>query len=681
MKEIKTKSIVKDIKMLDKSADVTHRMKNAFIRTKEQAEQTQQANHDSYVEHAEDQAQEGAATVLHKAEHAAEHQGRKAVQKVKERHSTGVDNNYTGTDDGHTGEQTSRPETRYSRADNRGTGITSSKEKKATSTTSGKAPEQYHTPMQAKQAAQKKAFSSNAKETVKRKYTLIRPNEPAKRRFILSRAKGRFAKAGKIWTAGSKAAQTAQAVQKPVYKPAEKVLQNTIRPRASSMNLTIKQSASTGGKVIKETAKGTIKTAQKTVKTAERSIKAGIKTYRTTVKTTQATAKTAQRVARAAAKTAVVAAKTATKALILTVKASIAAVKGLIALIAAGGWAALVIILVICLAGLLLGSAFGVFFANESYNANTPIMAEAVSWINEEFVAEIQRIQNENPHDTLELSDDVNNVIFSNWREILAIYAVKVAAHPENGMEVATLDNTKEDILREIFWDMIQIDYWLETITHTETETVENEDGTTSEITTTTYEYILHITIIGKTARQQAAEYGFTGYQMEMLDELLKSEYDRYFLSLIAGTGYGTGVIVEGIYIWPSEANDHVTSFFGMRIHPITGVYHFHNGIDIGAGYGTAVLAAADGTITTAAYDAEGYGNYVIIDHGNGNRTLYAHMSYTGVSAGQTVSEGQIIGLVGSTGMSTGPHLHFETYVNGTRVDPLLFFSSYSAAW
>ncbi|UNC92060.1 hypothetical protein [Candidatus Contubernalis alkaliaceticus] len=84
MKVIKTKSTIKDIKVLDKSADVTHRMKNAFICTKEQAEQTQQANHDSYVEHAEDQAQEGAATLLHKVEHAAEYQGRKGIKKIKE---------------------------------------------------------------------------------------------------------------------------------------------------------------------------------------------------------------------------------------------------------------------------------------------------------------------------------------------------------------------------------------------------------------------------------------------------------------------------------------------------------------------------------------------------------------------------------------------------------------------
>ena len=85
--------------------------------------------------------------------------------------------------------------------------------------------------------------------------------------------------------------------------------------------------------------------------------------------------------------------------------------------------------------------------------------------------------------------------------------------------------------------------------------------------------------------------------------------------------------------------------------------------------------------VTTAAYDAGGYGNYIIIDHGNGNMTLYAHMSQMSASTGQTVKQGQTIGFVGSTGMSTGPHLHFEVYVGGTRVDPLLYFSNYTAAW
>lgn len=155
-------------------------------------------------------------------------------------------------------------------------------------------------------------------------------------------------------------------------------------------------------------------------------------------------------------------------------------------------------------------------------------------------------------------------------------------------------------------------------------------------------------------------------------------------MTLITGLkhlGDGTGVIAEGLYIWPSATSDYVTSFFGTRLHPILGVYKIHTGIDIGAGYGTAVLAAADGMVSTTAYDAGGYGNYIIIDHGNGNMTLYAHMSQLNVGEGQTVTQGQRIGLVGSTGMSTGPHLHFEVYVGGTRIDPLLYFSDYTAAW
>jgi len=115
-------------------------------------------------------------------------------------------------------------------------------------------------------------------------------------------------------------------------------------------------------------------------------------------------------------------------------------------------------------------------------------------------------------------------------------------------------------------------------------------------------------------------------------------------------------------------------------VHPISGDVHHHNGIDIGAAYGTDVLAAADGTVTLAGRNG-GYGYCVIIDHGDGNKTLYAHMSRLDVGVDDTVTQGQTIGLIGSTGTSTGAHLHFETFVNGSRVDPLLYFDNYAAAW
>jgi murein DD-endopeptidase MepM/ murein hydrolase activator NlpD len=136
----------------------------------------------------------------------------------------------------------------------------------------------------------------------------------------------------------------------------------------------------------------------------------------------------------------------------------------------------------------------------------------------------------------------------------------------------------------------------------------------------------------------------------------------------------GSGT-VNGSFIWPAPDSHYLTSYFGWRIHPIYGYEKYHSGIDIGASYGTNVLAADGGTVIISDYDAGGYGNYVVISHGNGLTTLYGHMSTVYVSAGDTVSQGDVIGLVGSTGASTGPHLHFEVAIYGERTDPLNYVS------
>jgi murein DD-endopeptidase MepM/ murein hydrolase activator NlpD len=138
------------------------------------------------------------------------------------------------------------------------------------------------------------------------------------------------------------------------------------------------------------------------------------------------------------------------------------------------------------------------------------------------------------------------------------------------------------------------------------------------------------------------------------------------------GSAVGTGSI-----IWPTYSSNYVTSYFGTRFHPVLQYYRSHNGIDIGASAGTDVIAADGGTVITATYSSS-YGNYVMINHGNGMTTLYAHMSKLYVSVGDTVSQGQTIGLCGATGIVTGPHVHFEVWLNGTRVDPLNYFSSSS---
>ena len=116
--------------------------------------------------------------------------------------------------------------------------------------------------------------------------------------------------------------------------------------------------------------------------------------------------------------------------------------------------------------------------------------------------------------------------------------------------------------------------------------------------------------------------------------------------------------------------NGRLTSGFGWRTHPVRGGRRHHNGIDIGAKHGTDVFASDSGVVITSTYSS-GYGHYIVISHGNGMTTLYAHLSSRKVSSGAIVSKGQVIGLIGSTGVSTGPHLHFEVSVNGSRINPL----------
>ncbi len=136
------------------------------------------------------------------------------------------------------------------------------------------------------------------------------------------------------------------------------------------------------------------------------------------------------------------------------------------------------------------------------------------------------------------------------------------------------------------------------------------------------------------------------------------------------------GVTATGTYLWPSADSYYVTSTYGMRLHPILGYTRMHNGIDIGASYGTKIYAS-DGGVVITSEESYSYGNYVMIAHGNGRYTLYAHMSQRLVSVDDVVSQGDVIGYVGATGYATGPHIHFEIYENDERVDPLQFFSNY----
>jgi murein DD-endopeptidase MepM/ murein hydrolase activator NlpD len=149
--------------------------------------------------------------------------------------------------------------------------------------------------------------------------------------------------------------------------------------------------------------------------------------------------------------------------------------------------------------------------------------------------------------------------------------------------------------------------------------------------------------------------------QMEKELEIQEAEVTRILESYLYGTA------PSGKFMWPVAGR--IQSGFGMRMHPIFGVMRFHTGIDIIAPYGTLVKAADGGEVIKTGYFG-GYGNSVMLYHGGGFATYYAHLSSIRVSEGQFVGRGQVIGLVGSTGWSTGPHLHFEVRINGNAQNP-----------
>jgi murein DD-endopeptidase MepM/ murein hydrolase activator NlpD len=153
--------------------------------------------------------------------------------------------------------------------------------------------------------------------------------------------------------------------------------------------------------------------------------------------------------------------------------------------------------------------------------------------------------------------------------------------------------------------------------------------------------------------------------ELERQESQLLSE-SQALTGVVGGSGSsGSG---NGSLSWP--VNGPVTSPFGWRIHPILGYKKFHTGIDIGVGYGVPVRSSAAGTVIYASWMG-GYGNVIIVDHGDGLSTLYAHQSSLAVGNGAHVARGQTVGYVGSTGFSTGPHLHYEVRVNGNPVDPM----------
>ncbi len=369
MSDIKTRNVVKDIKVLDKGAELSKNVKDAFVRTKDKAEETQQSTHDTLHTYATDKASENAKEVASVTAYKADHFGRNSTKKV-----------YNDI----------------------------------------------------------KAFRKNRK--------------------------------------------------------VGKVADNTI----------------------KTVSKGTIKKAQKSVKTAEKTSKATIKTtqqaIKTTAKTVQATIKASQKAAqtaKVAAKATAQVAKTVVKATITTVKAIIASIKGLITLIAAVGWVAVVVILVICLVAFIFSSPFGIFSGGGANG--TPTITEIIAKVNSEWDTKIEQLKTDAGEiDKTVITINGAEVTYTrvqNWADVLSVYSVKTSTG-DNPIDVVEMDTNRISILKTVFNDMNTITSKTEEITDKDNKTIKK---LTIEITSKNYIDMISL-------------YNFNAEQQKMLRELMSDE-------------------------------------------------------------------------------------------------------------------------------------------------------------
>lgn len=444
MSKIKTKESVKDIKVLDKAAVASERMKTALIRSKDQMQNLMDDGQVSPSEYAEDKIKYAAEDVVDRVSHDASSGAKKAVNKGKE------------------------------------------------------------------------AFREHREE--KR----IQKNEERVRKY-----EEELRRSAQTSTPQQKAARDTAKKNIEAQRANTRIKRNQTIKTAERTEHTIKQSAhSAGKKTVKAGAKGTVKSTEKAVKTAEKTSKAAIKTAEATAKATQkaaqATAKAAQKAAEIARQTAIAAYKAAVaaaKAIAAAIKAIIAGIKALIAAIAAGGWVAVVVVVIICLIGLIVGSCFGIFFSSEDKNDGSQTMREVVVEINQDYQNQLDTIKANNPYDDLEMSGSR-----AVWPEVLSVYAVKTTTDPDNPQEVASVTEEKKQLLKDIFWEMNDISYHTET--DTETEIIESDDGNgnileeTVEVTKTT----LYITVNHKTAEQMSDQYRFNEDQKAQVAELLAQD-------------------------------------------------------------------------------------------------------------------------------------------------------------
>ena len=328
----------------------------------------------------------------------------------------------------------------------------------------------------------------------------------------------------------------------------------------------------------------------------------------------------------------------------------------LLALLGAGG-VVLLLAMVIGAAAAVIGSPMGLLFANESGDPNSIPIAEIVADTNADFGAAINDIVSAHPEcseTTITYDYEDGHTWASYWPEVLAIFAVHTNLNSDS--DVVVINAAQMQRIQDTFWAMHEITYEVEEVDTTPEPT---EDDPDPEQQT---DYILHITVSSKTVDELAELYNFTQDQKDILHQLLSEEMRPSLLALCGGIA-----VADGELCWPLPGHTYISCHFGeVDAFGNAG----HRGTDIPAPEGTPILAAHSGTVLVSGWN-DSYGNQVLLDNGAGLSTRYAHMTASAVTAGETVTAGQVIGYVGSTGDSTGNHLHFEVMQDGVRVNPM----------
>ena len=291
-------------------------------------------------------------------------------------------------------------------------------------------------------------------------------------------------------------------------------------------------------KMKKGNVKSTIKNTKNTIKTSKQVAKNTKKTAQEALKNSQRAVKLARESARKTAQSI----RIATKATISAIKAIIAGTKALITALIAGGWVAIIIIVVICLVGLLVNSIFGIFFSNQKTSANAVTMNEVVAECNQEFADKIQSIQDTNPHE-----DYVLDGSMASWKDILLIYTVK-QSNGLNATDVVTMDNNKKNILKKIFWDMNSLS------SEVKVEKVIEQGVNVNEEPKEVEKKVLHIKITSKTVEDMKLQYNFNAAQNKQLAELSSDKYANLWSGVIYGVN-NSGEYVNWRQTDPSWAN------------------------------------------------------------------------------------------------------------------------------